>query len=265
MRRALPLLLMLAAIAAGCSQGRSAADAAATISDDNIRTIHANMMNAMGGFDGWDDARYFEFTFGVERDGQRGGGWAHRWDRWNGDYRLSGTRNGEDLVVLMNVNDRSSTGRAWLAGQPVAGERLDSLLNFAYGRWVNDSYWLIMPYKWTDPGVRLSYAGPRTDDAGRTWEIIHLAFDEVGLTPQNEYDAWIDPTTGLMERWSHFRTGDAEPAIYDWADWQQFGPIRLATRKPSIAGNAAIVFDNVRVDTRVPRDAFAAPDGSGTP
>lgn len=258
MRRLAFVALLILPLTA-CDQGRNATDAAATIQDAEARRVYTTMLDAMGGADAWDDARYFEFTFGVERDGQVGGGWTHHWDRWEGDYRLTGTRQGEDLVVLMNVNDRDAGGQAWVGGLPVEGARLDSLLQFAYSRWVNDSYWLIMPYKWTDPGVNATYAGMRTDSAGREWEVVHLAFDQVGLTPQNEYDAWIDPATGLMERWTHFRTADADPAIYDWTDWQQFGPIRLATRKPAVGGNAAIVFRDVRVDTSVPEGAFAPP------
>ncbi len=257
MRRWIPVLL--ATLAAACNQGRSSADAAATLADADVRRIYTDMVQAMGGFDAWDRARYFEFTFTVERDGQRGRGWSHQWDRWNGDYRLSGTRNDADLVVLMNVNNREAGGQAWVDGQPVTGASLDSLLTFAFGRWTNDSYWLIMPFKWTDPGVQVSYQGMSTDSAGRQWEMVHLRFDSVGLTPQNEYDAWIDPQSHLMERWSHFRTADAEPSVYDWSDWQQFGPIRLATRKPSLGGTAAIVFENVRVETSVPSGAFAPP------
>jgi len=248
-----------ALLIAACTQGRNAADMAATIQDVDVRRIYTTMMQAMGGFDAWDDARYFEFTFTAEREGQRGGGWTHHWDRWNGDHRLSGVRNEEELVVISNVNDREAGGRAWVNGQPVEGTRLDSLLTFAYSRWVNDSYWLIMPYKWTDPGVHTAYQGTRTDSAGRAWEIVHLSFDSVGLTPQNEYDAWINPESGLMERWSHFPDAAEEPAIFDWSEWQQYGPIRLATRKPSVGRPFAIVFENVRVETSVPDGAFAAP------
>jgi hypothetical protein len=249
----------LTLLSAGCNQGSNPAELAATIEDADVRRVYTAMIESMGGFDGWEDARYFEFTFNVERDGQRGTGWTHHWDRWTGDHRLSGTREGEDIVVIMNVNERDAGGSAWAAGQPVDGARLDSLLTFAYGRWVNDSYWLIMPYKWTDAGVHTTYQGTQTDSAGRSWEMVHLAFDNVGLTPQNEYDAWINPETGLMERWSHYPTGDAEPGIFDWTDWQQFGTIRLATRKPSLGGPFAIVFENVRVEASVPDGAFSPP------
>jgi hypothetical protein len=249
------VVLAAATLAGGCTQlNRGANPAATSIGDPDVRRIHARMLNAMGGQAAWESARYFEFEFGVARNGAVAPGWSHRWDRHTGEYRLSGTRAGAPLVVLMNVN-RPEQGRAWVAGQPVAGARLDSLRTFAYGRFINDSYWLIMPYKWTDPGVRLSYVG-RRNEAGRDWEVVRLSFEEVGLTPQNEYLAYINPETGLMERWYHFSRAEANPSIYDWKDWQRFGPILLATDKPTPDGATSIRFSGVRVETRVPPGVF---------
>src|SRR5215213_10999886 len=67
----------------------------------------------------WDDARYIAFTFNVEREGKNVASWAQRWDRYTGDYRVSGkTRDGDDVAVSMNVNTKD--GKAWKNGQPVA-------------------------------------------------------------------------------------------------------------------------------------------------
>ncbi|MBI4544361.1 MAG: hypothetical protein HY703_04115 [Gemmatimonadetes bacterium] len=225
------------------------------LADPEVRRVHSRMMAAMGGADAWESARYFEFDFVVYRGGQEAARWRHRWDRWRGDYRLSGIRRGDTILALFNVN-HAADGRVWLNGQPVQPPRADSLRQFAYARFINDSYWLIMPYKWTDPGVHLSYAGRQTDPNGRAWEAVKLTFENVGLTPENEYLAFISPETGLMERWHHFPRAGAEPAIYDWTDWQRFGPILLSTNKPNPDRSAAIRFENVRVDTRVPAGAF---------
>jgi hypothetical protein len=253
--RTTALLAMCLVALTACSQHTGGLDIAATrIADPDVQRIHARMLEAMGGARGWERARYFEFDFVPVRDGQPAGRWSHRWDRYTGDFRLSGTRAGEPLVVVTNVN-APETGRAWIAGQPAAGAQLDSLLSFAYARFINDSYWLIMPYKWTDPGVRLSYVGP-VHEAGRDWQVVRLAFDQVGLTPQNEYLAYINPQTGLMERWYHFRQAGADPIIFDWIDWRPFGPILLSTDKPNPDRTGGIRFENVRVETSVPAGAF---------
>jgi hypothetical protein len=249
----------LALLAGGCGQGTPAPDASANIADPDVRRLHAAMLEAMGGARAWEQARYFEFEFAAERDGQAGPGWSHRWDRWTGDHRVSGNRAGHDIVVLMNANRRDE-GRAWRDGAEVTdAAALDSLRTFGYGRLINDSYWLLMPYKWTDPGVILSYDGPFTDDDGRRWERVHLRFEGVGLTPQNQYLGWINPATGLMERWSHFSREGADPLVNDWTDWRPHGPILLSTRKPNVNGQSAIIFRGVRVETRVPAGAFDPP------
>jgi hypothetical protein len=241
---------------AACNQGTPSANGAANIEDPDVRRVHSRMMDAMGGARGWERARYFEFDWVVVRGGEEAARWSHRWDRYTGEHRVEGVRAGEPVVVRMNVNDPEGPVRAWLSGEAVSdGARLDSLRSFAYSRFINDSYWLIMPYKWTDPGVHLSYEGER-EEAGREWDVVRLTFDDVGLTPQNQYLAYISPESGLMERWYHFSRADAEPSISDWTAWREFGPIRLATEKPNAAGTGMIRFDNVRVETRVPDGAF---------
>ena len=53
----------------------------------------------------------------------------------------------------MNVNTKE--GSAWLKGKALEGEEQKKPLERAYGAWVNDTYWLLMPYKLRDPGVIL--------------------------------------------------------------------------------------------------------------
>lgn len=88
------------------------------------------------------------------------------------------------------------------------------------------------------------------------WDVVKLTFANVGLTPQNEYLAYINPQTGLMERWYHFPKAGDPPAIFNWNNWQRFGPIMLATDKPSLDGKTIIRFENVRVEASVPQRAF---------
>lgn len=231
------------------------APATETQIDTSVARIHSNMLRAMGGEKGWKKARYFEFDFVPVRQGMEAARWSHRWDRWKGDYRLSGVRGKDTIVAVFNVNDPKA-GRVHVNGADVAPERRDSLLTYAYARFINDSYWLIMPYKWMDTGVHLSYQGRQTDDKGREWEVVKLSFDDVGLTPQNQYLAFINPQTSLMERWYHFPKQEAQPLKFDWNKWQKVGPIMLATEKPALDGNSMIRFDNVRVLTSVPSRAF---------
>src|SRR4029078_10700710 len=90
------------------------------------------------------------------------------------------TKEGKSYVAIENLNTKQ--GRAWLDGRELAGDELKEMLERAYGAWVNDTYWLLMPYKLEDPGVHLSSAGEETM-GGHTYDKLHLSFDHVGLTP----------------------------------------------------------------------------------
>jgi hypothetical protein len=103
----------------------------------------------------------------------------------------------------MNLNTRS--GSAWVKSAPVGGDELKELLEEAYVLWTKDTYWLLMPYKWSYEGVNAEFIGAETYGAGREWEVVELTFDGVGLTPQNKYRGFVNPQTGLMEQWYHYR------------------------------------------------------------
>lgn len=220
--------------------------------------IQARMLEALGGRDAWERTRYLEFDWIVERPGGPATRRAHRWDRWNGDYRLEAPLGKGRMLALFNVN-APAQGRAWVNGELQAGARADSLLQRAYAIFINDSYWLLMPFKWLDPGVNLRYLGSRTDEDGRAWEVVELTFENVGLTPQNVYHAYVNPGTGRMERWWHFPRPGADPLITDWTDWRRCGPLLLAADRPFLSSEGRIHFENLRCETSVPAGAFVAP------
>lgn len=236
----------------------STSGSASRIQDPDVRRIHERMMAAMGGHDAWERARYLEFDWIVMRGQEEAVRRTHHWDRYTGDYSVRASREDGQVVAIFNIGD-ALQGDVWIDGEPVEGPAADSLLNSAHAWHINDSYWLIMPYKWTDPGVNLTYEGTEETD-GRTWEKVRLSFDQgTGLTPQNQYLAMIDRESGLMERWHHYRTADADPLVTEWTDWREFGPIRLATDKPGLDGQGGIRFENITVATEVPEDAFQPP------
>jgi len=87
-------------------------------------------------------------------------------------------------LTIMNLNTKA--GSPWLDERRVTGEQELKQLESAYGSWVNDSYWLLMPYKMKDAGVTLSLAGEEKGEGG-TWDKLLLTFDSVGLTPRDKY------------------------------------------------------------------------------
>lgn len=231
---------------------------AATFDDPEVARIWTRMMETIAPDDGWTRARYLEFHWEVARDEGEPLVREHAWDRWEGRARVEAPADGGRMVAIFDTDD-PTRGQVWLDGVEVTGAEAEERLMGAYRAHINDAYWLIMPYKWEDPGVDLRYAGHQTDDEGLEWEVVELTFESVGLTPQNMYRAFINPESGRMERWHFLSTPEATPSPSDWTDWERFGPIELAVNR-RVNGNPRIFFPHLRVETSVPSGAFAPPE-----
>src|SRR5258708_7382164 len=104
----------------------------------------------------WETARYFAFTFYLDRDAKAVASFPHRFDPVTGDYRVSGlARKGKKFEVLMNVN--AKRGRAWVEGVEVPGDKAAPALANGYRRYQNDIFWLLMPFKMREREVRRTY------------------------------------------------------------------------------------------------------------
>jgi len=219
--------------------GRSAA---LRQSDARAIALAEQVMENMGGQEAWNNTRYIRWSFFGRR--------THYWDKWSGNHRIES----EGLVVLFNANTRE--GRAWQDGEEITDTAmLDETLERAYGMWINDTYWMFMPYKLLDPGVTLTYVGEQTMADGRSSEVLQLTFESVGLTPQNRYLVFVASDTGLVEQWSYFRdASDTEPGFTaPWESWQRFGDIMLAT------GHGRDSDWEIEVFEELPADVFENP------
>ena len=130
----------------------------------------------------------------------------------------------------MNLN--TGAGRAWIEGEEVSDpEALAEMLDGARRAWINDSYWLVMPYKLRDPGVTLEHLGRRTMLDGRDADVLELTFAEgIGVTPANKYHVYVARDSGLVEQWDFFtKVDDPAPRFQiPWHDWQPYGAILLS-------------------------------------
>jgi hypothetical protein len=226
--------------------------------DAEVARIWTRMMETIAPDDGWEQARYLEFHWAVARDDGDPLVRQHRWDRWDGQARVESPTDDGPMIALFQT-DAPEDGRVWIGGEELTGEEARERLSSAHRAHINDAYWLLMPYKWEDPGVNLRYAGHETDSEGIEWEVVELTFqDETGLTPQNMYRAFINPETGRMERWHFLSNPDADPSPSDWTDWEQVGPIHLAVNR-RVDGEPWIFFPHLRVETEVPEGVFDPP------
>lgn len=277
------LILPVAALLAACGGGEAGpgdagASGAAPSPDradragpaDSARLLADRVMEWQGGRDAWEATRFLRFDWIVEREGATAARRSHAWDRWEGDYRLSYTRDdGGRVVALFDLPSLASDtapaeGDVWVDGERLEGSARDSALRQAYGAFVNDSYWLLMPLKWRDPGVHLEYVGRTELPDGNRYPTVHLTFEEgLGIT-NDRYWGFVDPESGKMVAWRYLLEGDEQkgPLIW-WRDWRTFGPqgLRLALDRRFEAGPLRIRFEGVAADTAVPAGVFEPPSG----
>jgi hypothetical protein len=242
----------LSALALALSCGSPAAAA----SDPKAVAVAERVMQALGGESAWNATRYLRFDFAVDRGGKTLMRRAHTWDKWSGRYRVEAKdKDGRDVAVTMDLNTKQ--GSATVGGAPVSGEALKKALDDAYAWWVNDSYWLLMPYKLRDPGVSLAYAGEerKGQDA---WDKLLLTFDGVGLTPRDKYWIWVNRASGLVDRWEFVLKGEkTAPVPFEWKGWKAYGRIRLADDRVNPKDGTRIHFPVLDAPATVPDTAFA--------
>lgn len=218
MTRALRIAFAVVVSGPCAADGEAPADAPLA-PDPKAVELARSVLEKMGGPEAWERTRFLRWRFSGKR--------LHHWDRWTGDVRIeSGSR-----LVLMNVGSRE--GRVFESGAEVVDDAArQAALEQGYAWWVNDSYWLIMPYKLLDPGTRLRHDGSAALADGRPGQRLTLTFDDgVGLTPENRYEIWVADDTGLVEQWAFYPTAvDTEPRfVLSWSGWKRFGGILLAT------------------------------------
>lgn len=217
------IVVVLLAFLVGCAEKQtnlnpSAEGFNAAASDPEAITIADQIMTAMGGRKAWDETKIIGWKFGKRH---------LIWDKHTGDVRVDAPQ--DSAVYLLNVF--SNVLKAQVGGQAV--EDSDSLANHmdkAMYRWINDSYWLVMPFKLKDSGVTLRHEREDTTMTGADSDVLSLVFEEVGMTPDNRYEIWVDKSDNLVKQWSFYRNAsDSIPfAVWPWDNYGQYGGIMLS-------------------------------------
>ena len=222
-------------------------------SDPRAIEIADAVMEAMGGREAWDRTRYVTWSFFGRR--------RHLWDKQTGLARIEGLgpRTADPYVMLIDVS--TGKGRAWKKGEDAPSDELRGMLDAAQRYWINDSYWLVMPYKLKDTGVTLRYLGEGPMADGRPAHILELTFTDVGHTPDNKYHVYVGLESQLVEQWDFFaRASDETPRFQGpWLSWKRYGRIMLSGDRGVMQGRAARLTD-IAVFDDLPESLFSSPD-----
>jgi len=222
--------------------------------DTKAGEIADAVATAMGGQEAWNRARFLRFDFRVTAGGKTVADRAHLFDKHTGRYRLEGTtKEGARQVVLFNTSNQQGT--VYQEGKKLDGAASAAAVKQAYGSYINDFYWLAMPWKWNDGGVHLKYLGKRKA-GGKDYDVVQLTFDKVGLTPGDRYEAYVSPQSHLMEHWE-YTLQSGNKGSWDW-EYASTGGIKLASKHTSNDGKI-IDHANPRVLTSVDDAYFTDP------
>lgn len=271
------VLAVLGTFPVGCasdtgSSGAESSDEAArspidTLTlDTNADSVASRLMTAHGA-DALASAPYLRFNFAVETPKGTRVIARHFWDRTTGDYRVQWQRGADSayvaLINVRNVNGELPEGEVYLNGETLSGDEAQTMRTQAYGRFVNDTYWLLAPMKMFDPGVNRAYAA---DSSTAKHDVLHLTFGDVGLTPDDEYWLYVSTETGQLDRWAFHLEGmpdDAAPRHYEWtADTTLTapdGPVTLATRKEAVGAEQALLTNELALPSSPPDGIFSNP------
>jgi hypothetical protein len=219
------------------------------------------------GADAWATAPYLRFNFGIETPNGGQTIARHLWNRTTGEYRIEWSAGPDSsYVALVNIREQRDgrlDGTVYLNGNELTGAAGESAREQAYGRFVNDTYWLLAPLKVYDPGVNRTYLA---DSSTADHDVIQLTFNDVGRTPGDQYWLYVSTETGQLDRWAYHLQGmpdDAPPQFYDWTQYQELqapdGTVRLAPRKEAVGADRALLTNQLALPESPPDGAFSTP------
>lgn len=211
------------------------------IEDKKAAQLVSKMMDAMGGAKKWEELKYVSWTFFGARH--------LLWDKENKRVRIESPK--DSSVYLVNL-DGPSGRYAYNGVEVLDKEKLSKKLKRGKSIWINDMYWVFMPFKFYDQGVTVKYLGPDTTLVGAQADVLELTFDKVGDTPENKYQVFIDQKDHLIKQWDFFADANQDKAskAWPWDNYSEFKGLLLSSDRSDKSGPSNIrVYD--RLDDKI--------------
>ncbi|MDX1438343.1 MAG: hypothetical protein R3284_00425 [Rubricoccaceae bacterium] len=227
-------LLVVAFLSTGCSDRHAADSPSGRDLFSSADSLAHKIEQFAGGRAAFASVPVLRFDWRIENEGQTSFRASHLWDRRNGVHRVEyDVGPDSQLVAVFSVNDfdmEQPRGQVFVNGVSADSTSTSLLLAEAYERFINDSYWLLAPFKLFDDGVHRTMT-PDSSDTDSS--VLRLTFENVGLTPGDRY--WIRAdSSGRVMSWSYQLEGGGR-GYYHWADYTPIpvaaGTLFVATRK----------------------------------
>ena len=190
-------------------------------SDAKAIKIADAVMGKMGGRQAWDDTKIIKWNFFGARK--------LTWNKHSGDVRIDFPESDSNVLI---TNIFTHEGKIKIDGEELTEP--DSLVQhyteMAESIWINDAYWLFMPFKLKDSKTTLKYLKLDTIIGGSYCHQLQLTFTDIGDTPQNMYLVCVDTASLLVNQWSYFSSSsDSLPRMTTpWGNYEKHGNILLS-------------------------------------
>lgn len=167
----------------------------------------ARKMEAVVNKPAWDQTRFVSWEFRT--------GTTYLWDKVATAVSVAWG----DNLVLLRTTDRS--GMAYHQGQEVTDAAAkQKLLEQAWEKFANDSFWLCAPMKAFDPGTSREIY---TQKDGTEALLVH--YSSGGVTPGDSY-LWLLDTNGRPRAWQLWvSTIPIGGLTFTWEDWTGGGAL----------------------------------------
>lgn len=209
-------------------------------SDATAILIADEVMKAQGGYINWKNTPILKWNFFGKR--------SLVWNKFTGNVRIELSDDNKNTII---VNVITNEGKAEKDGVEVTdATELKALLEKGKSIWINDSYWLVMPFKLKDSGVTLKYKGEEKLEE-KAVDVLQLTFENVGNTPENKYYVYVDKESKLVTQWAFFTNFNDEKPRFStpWADYKSYGNLTLSGNRGKNSLTDIAVVESVSEDT----------------
>lgn len=181
------------------------------------------------GIDNWENVKELRFTFNVAR-GESGYNRSYIWETQTDDVTY--ISEGDTLQYNRNAS-------------------LDSLSLQADMRFVNDSFWLLAPYKliWDEETLISDAERALAPISGDSLNKVTLVYSAIagGYTPGDAYDFFFTDDF-LIKEWTYRRENSEQPSLStQWSEIKDLGGLELATSHTDSIGSFKLFFTNLSV------------------
>ena len=196
-------------------------------SDPAAVELADSIMAAAGGWQSWNEIPFISWTHFDSRN--------LFWDKKKDRIRVESIKDSTTYIVDLET----LAGKVWIKGQELTEkDSLDKMLKRGKAIWLNDSYWLIMPFKLKGNGVTLKYLGEDTLMTGGRCNVIELTTKGDSDGPQGKYNVFVDLSDNLVKQWAYFSniSQDSASFVRPWDNYKKYGNILLSADRSDDSG-----------------------------